>query len=91
MSFQELIAKTPIECAEMNPAYWFADPNDDEELGRSEQAIAVGVCNRCPIKFECLQEAMTNDIQHGIWGGLVPQQREAYKKRVAIGGFRFAS
>lgn len=83
--FQELIQSTPVECAEMNPDYWFADPLDEEEsFGRSERAIAVGVCKRCPIRWECFKYAVDNNIEEGVWGGALPQQRAAYASKVLL-------
>jgi hypothetical protein len=67
----------------MNPDYWFADPLDEDERGgKSEQAIAVSACERCPIKRPCAQFAMDNEIEYGVYGGMVPHQRLAYKRRV---------
>lgn len=89
--FQRQVIENPPECAEMDPDYWFADPLDEEErFGKSERAIAISVCDRCPFKHQCLQEALTNDIQHGVWGGLIPQQREAYRKRMDTSPSRWA-
>lgn len=80
--FQQLVLDTTPECSTMNAAYWFADPDDPEELGRSEQAIAIGVCGRCPIKNECFANAINNEEAFGIWGKSVPQQRHAYWRKV---------
>lgn len=80
--FQELVWDTKPECTEATPDYWFADPHDDEEQhGRSEQAIATGICKRCPIMYECLNHALVNNIQEGIWGGYLPIQREAMLRK----------
>lgn len=69
----------------MNPDYFFADENDDEEkFGRSERAIAVAACNRCPLKLDCFQYAVHNEILEGVWGGSVPQQRIAYLAKVRL-------
>jgi WhiB family redox-sensing transcriptional regulator len=77
--FTRLVAETSPECTEANPDYWFADEHDeDEKYGKSEQAIAAGICKRCPIKHPCLQYALTTNQTHGIWGGLLPAQRHSY-------------
>lgn len=81
-SFQESLFSNPPECTEMNPDYWFADEHDEEEqFGRSERAIAVGVCKRCPLKLDCFAYAIENQILDGVWGGAVPQQRIAYLEK----------
>lgn len=79
VQFQALLWEKKPECTEATADLWFADPNDEEEkYGKSEQAIAVGICKRCPIKAECFDHAIANGIEHGIWGGALPQQRQAY-------------
>lgn len=37
---------------------------------------ARDICQACPVKRECLEHALTNREQHGLWGGLTPNQRE---------------
>ncbi|MGR3875709.1 WhiB family transcriptional regulator (plasmid) [Streptomyces graminifolii] len=44
---------------------------------------ARSYCRRCPVKTECLQSALDNDDQVGIWGGLTEKQRRALKRRGA--------
>lgn len=75
----------PPECTEMNPDYWFADEHDEEEkFGRSERAIALSVCKRCPLKNDCFKYAIDNEIMEGVWGASVPQQRSAYLEKVRL-------
>ena len=84
MTFHELVAEQQpvVECTDMPSAYFFADPLDEEEpFGRSERAIAISACKRCPIQRECLEYAMETKQQYGIWGSYVPQQREAIRIR----------
>ena len=84
-TFQEKMFENPPECTEMDPDYWFADEHDEEEKhGRSEQAIARTVCNRCPLKLDCFQYAIENKIMEGVWGASVPQQRQAYLNKVML-------
>jgi WhiB family redox-sensing transcriptional regulator len=37
------------------------------------------LCNRCPVRGECLSHALTYDEREGIWGGLTPDERRALK------------
>jgi WhiB family redox-sensing transcriptional regulator len=39
-------------------------------------ALARAVCERCPVSDACLHDALTLRIEHGIWGGTTPQERE---------------
>ena len=59
----------------------------DPEMWSDRQAIvagrisntglqAIAICNRCVHKLACLELALSNGEQHGIWGGLTPQERK---------------
>lgn len=37
-------------------------------------------CRRCPVILDCLQYAIDNDEQFGIWGGLTPKERSNMRK-----------
>lgn len=81
--FQRLVTETDVECRDINSSFFFADPDDpEEEFGRSERAIAVSACKRCPIMNECFRYAIDNDIEHGVFGGSIPEQRQAYRRKV---------
>lgn len=65
-----------------NPDLWFPEMPQ----GRSTIAayarmaddvdFAVSMCNRCPIKTNCLAEGMKEEnIEHGIWGGKLAGER----------------
>jgi WhiB family redox-sensing transcriptional regulator len=38
---------------------------------------AVQICTGCPVRRECLAEALARRERHGIWGGTSPEQRSA--------------
>lgn len=60
-----------------DPELFFPLPNDS----RSAQ-LAIQVCDSCPVKAECLEEALKQSEQFGIWGGMtVEQRRELLRKR----------
>lgn len=81
--FQRLVLDTVPECTTVDPDYFYADANDPEEpYGRSERAIAQGVCSRCPIKNECFANAINNNETYGVWGNSMPEQRQAYWRKV---------
>jgi hypothetical protein len=33
------------------------------------------VCSGCPVRFECLAEALDNRIEWGVWGGMTERER----------------
>lgn len=41
--------------------------------GREENAKAV--CQRCPVRWECLTYALETRQRHGVWGGLTAEER----------------
>ena len=49
--------------------------------GSNAYANARRICNRCPVKRECLAEAIEHDIEYGMYGGLSPRQRHAINPR----------
>lgn len=42
---------------------------------------AIKVCQRCPVRQECLDYAVAEGIEVGVWGGLTERQRRAYARR----------
>lgn len=41
----------------------------------SEQKRARTVCAGCPVRSECLAEALDNRIEWGVWGGMTERER----------------
>lgn len=62
------------------PAHWFPDDSDTGAI-----AEAVAVCAECPVRADCLEDAMSvHGLRYGIWGGLTrPQRRALRRKRTA--------
>lgn len=63
--------RTPCQA---DPDLWHSDHLD-------EQHHAARACQGCPVREQCLAEAMLHEAgkttsgRHGIWGGLTPKQR----------------
>lgn len=68
------------ECAEISPDFFFPD---DEATNAHTYTAARTVCARCPVIRECLQYALTEEINHGMFGGLTPTQRLRLLRGVA--------
>jgi WhiB family redox-sensing transcriptional regulator len=53
------------------------------ERSHTEAARAKAICKGCPVREDCLTEAIINNERFGIWGGMDTQQRtrEARKRR----------
>jgi len=41
----------------------------------SDQKRARIVCSGCPVRYECLAEALDNRIEWGVWGGMTERER----------------
>lgn len=40
-----------------------------------DQKRARTVCNGCPVRSQCLAEALDNRIEWGVWGGMTERER----------------
>jgi WhiB family redox-sensing transcriptional regulator len=45
----------------------------EERSAREE--LAKRICKDCPVRLECLDQAVSNREIHGIWGGLNEEER----------------
>jgi len=62
---------------------WFGDSQDEEEQYDDEHTgEAVAICKTCPVRFECLSDAISNDEQWGVRGGMTVSQRQQLKGRI---------
>lgn len=60
-------------CAEKPPSLFF--PSDGVGV-----EIAKKICATCPAKEPCLEYALSNRIDHGVWGGTSERQRRRILK-----------
>ena len=56
------------KCREMPPDTFFPSDGVGVEVARR-------VCADCPVKEPCLDYAMANHIDHGVWGGTSERER----------------
>lgn len=61
-------------CATMDPELFASVRPEDES--RAKQ-----ICMTCPVRTECLADALDNKEAHGIWGGMTPRERAALLAR----------
>ncbi len=47
----------------------------------AEQNIAKRICRGCPVRYECLADALDNRIEFGVWGGMTERERRALLRR----------
>lgn len=68
-------------CAKVGrPADWHPADSDLDAIDAARE-----VCERCPVRLECLEDAMSaRGLRTGIWGGLtLPERRRLRRARTA--------
>lgn len=73
------------------PAEWFYGEEEDQQLRGSHRPYllpaevrrAKSVCEGCPVREDCLEWALDNDEQHGIWGGMTKRERDRLRPLVS--------
>ncbi len=45
------------------------------------QNRAKAVCLGCPVRTECLSDALDNRVEFGVWGGMTERERRALLRR----------
>jgi WhiB family redox-sensing transcriptional regulator len=61
-------------CRNYPPAVFF--PSDGVGVDRARK-----ICNGCPVLGTCLEYALTERIEHGVWGGCSERERRRILKR----------
>ena len=56
------------------------DPDELFVSGKAQNK-AVVICRHCPVVAECLADALDNQIEFGVWGGMTERQRRALLKQ----------
>jgi WhiB family redox-sensing transcriptional regulator len=57
-----------------------ADPDELFVTGAAQNRAKV-VCRSCPVRAECLADALDNRVEFGVWGGMTERERRAVLKR----------
>jgi WhiB family redox-sensing transcriptional regulator len=60
-------------CRNYPPAAFFPSDGVGVEAARA-------ICAECPVTSECLEYALENRIDHGVWGGCSERQRRRILK-----------
>ena len=60
-------------CRHYPPAAFF--PSDGVGVDQARK-----ICAECPVREECLDYALVNRIDHGVWGGCSERQRRRIAK-----------
>jgi WhiB family redox-sensing transcriptional regulator len=61
-------------CAQEKPTVFFPSDGVGVEVARR-------ICATCPVKEPCLEYALEQRIDHGVWGGCSERERRRILKR----------
>lgn len=62
------------KCRGISPTEFF--PSDGVGV-----EVAQKICDGCPVHLECLEYALENRIEHGVWGGASERERRRILRR----------
>ena len=78
------------KCRGIDTEIFFPPRDKDLYTNIADKAKAVCLGNdgepACPVRKECLKEAIKNDELHGIWGGLSHRERNAMIRKYTSAG-----
>lgn len=57
-----------------------AAPEDLFVQGAAQHQAKL-ICHGCPVRTECLAEALDSRVEFGIWGGMTERERRALLRR----------
>ncbi|MFH8669683.1 WhiB family transcriptional regulator [Streptomyces anulatus] len=66
-------------CREEDPDLFFPIGSTGPAVVQTEEAKAV--CRTCPVRAACLEWALENKQDSGVWGGLSENERRSLKRR----------
>ncbi|MEU5286321.1 WhiB family transcriptional regulator [Streptomyces sp. CA-278952] len=66
-------------CRDEDPDLFFPIGSTGPAVVQAKEAKAV--CRSCPVQAACLEWALENKQESGIWGGLSEDERRALKRR----------
>lgn len=73
---EDTIWQLHAACLGVDPELFFPGKEHPADL-----AAARAVCQDCPVRIDCLEYALANGEQYGIWGGR--SERERRRMRAA--------
>lgn len=71
-------APTVVPCQNTDPELWFGDSNQNGYTGNERgfnYTDARKLCGKCPVAQQCLEYALANREEFGMWGGKSSKER----------------
>ena len=56
------------------------DPDELFVRGAAQRKAAM-ICRHCPVIVECAADALDNQVEFGVWGGMTERQRRVLLKQ----------
>lgn len=56
------------------------DPDELFVQGAAQNRVKM-MCGGCPVRTDCLADALDNRIEFGVWGGMTERERRALLRR----------
>jgi WhiB family transcriptional regulator, redox-sensing transcriptional regulator len=69
------------KCSEVTPSVFF--PSDGVGVD-----VARKICQDCEVRGPCLEYALVNRIDHGVWGGTSERERRRILRQRRLGAAR---
>ncbi|MGH8909786.1 MAG: WhiB family transcriptional regulator [Egibacteraceae bacterium] len=66
-------------CLDEDPELFFPIGTTGPAIEQAERAKAV--CRRCPVRQECLDDALDTGQDAGVWGGMDEDERRALRRQ----------
>ncbi|HUR22599.1 MAG TPA: WhiB family transcriptional regulator [Acidimicrobiales bacterium] len=66
--------RSDAACRDTNPDLFFPVGTTGEAVAETRAAITL--CQRCPVREQCLEFAMATNQRDGIWGGMSEEDRQ---------------
>jgi WhiB family redox-sensing transcriptional regulator len=60
-------------CAQSDPESWHPEKGANNHYAKK-------ICNRCPVKTDCLNWALATGQPDGIWGATTPRERQTMRR-----------
>lgn len=68
-------------CRQHDPELFFALDGERAAARAEREAKAKAICETCPVRRPCLDQALAGGEKHGIWGGTSEEERAALVRR----------
>ena len=68
-------------CREEDLILFFGPDGERQPEREIRERKAKAVCAECPVRTECLADALDNRVEFGVWGGMTERERRALLRR----------